>query len=72
MARSRYRTLVSLTGLPSAAVQPDVDGTDLSPLFDQPDKALKSAAYSQYSRCPGMRDYPKPAGAVGSTSTTIE
>jgi len=60
-----YRTLVSLTGLPSAAIQKDVDGTDLSPLFDAPTKPLKAAAYSQYSRCPGGRDFMTDGGQPG-------
>jgi iduronate 2-sulfatase len=54
-----YRTIVSLAGLPSSAVADDVDGDDVSALLDEPDQRIKEGAYSQYSRCPGDRFWPK-------------
>ena len=63
-----YRTVVSLAGLPTSGIESNVDGMDLSPLFDDPSQTLpgKTAAYSQYSRCPGLRDFPTLPGPVGS------
>ena len=61
-----YRTLVSLAGLPVDSIESNVDGVDVSPLFDDPSSKLKTAAYSQYSRCPGLRDFPRLPGPVGS------
>eukprot|EP01052_Picozoa_sp_SAG31_P055786 SAG31_NODE_15603_length_747_cov_1.121914_1_plen_121_part_01 len=43
-------------------------GNDVSALLDSPSQELKSAAYSQYSRCPGGRDFPSPVGPVGTLS----
>ena len=45
----RYPTIVSLAGLPPPV---GLDGTDLSPLFTNPTTRLKTAAYSEYPRCP--------------------
>ena len=38
----------------------------VSPLLDDPSQMLKTAAYSQYSRCPGKREFPALPGPVGS------
>ena len=38
----------------------------VSPLLDDPSQTLKTAAYSQYSRCPGKREFPALPGPVGS------
>jgi hypothetical protein len=50
-----YRTLASLAGLDTSAIADDVDGTDVSAVFDEPQKLVKSEAYAQYPRCPGKR-----------------
>ena len=55
-----YRTLVGLAGLKASDIQSDVDGVDLSPVFDDPSVELKQYAFSQYSRCPGGRNWPTP------------
>jgi|Transcript_19691 iduronate 2-sulfatase len=54
-----YRTLASLAGLPADAIAADVDGGDNADLLSSPQKVLKQEAYSQYSRCPGDRFWPK-------------
>ena len=50
-----YRTLVDLTGLDAASIQPDVQGVSLAPLFDAPGSpppALASKpAFSQIGSC---------------------
>ena len=48
-----YRTLVDLAGLDAAAIQEDVQGASLAPLFDDPDDAafLDRRAYSQIGSC---------------------
>lgn len=46
-----YRTLAGLV-LPGAAVEAGVEGTDLSPIFEDPTATLETAAFSQMSRCP--------------------
>jgi iduronate 2-sulfatase len=61
-----YRTLASLAGLPADAIESNVDGKDVSALLDDPTQTLKTAAYSQYSRCPGLRNFPALPGPVGS------
>ncbi len=44
-----YPTVAALAGLPSP---PDLDGIDLSPLFTDPNGAVKpSVAFSEYPRC---------------------
>ena len=54
-----YRTLVSLAGLNSTAIESDVDGVDLSPVFDDTALSIRNFSFSQYSRCPGARQWPK-------------
>lgn len=44
-----YPTVAVLAGLP---LPPDVDGTDLTPLFLNPSIEIKEAAFSEYPRCP--------------------
>ena len=44
-----YPTIASLAGLPQPT---DLDGIDLTPLFTEPSKELKDAAFSEYPRCP--------------------
>ena len=46
-----YRTLAGLV-LPGATVEAGVEGTDLSPIFEDPTAMLETAAFSQMSRCP--------------------
>jgi arylsulfatase A-like enzyme len=63
-----YRTLVDLAGLDAAAVQPDVQGASLAPLFDSPTTpppALATkAAYSQIGSCAcGVYTHALPSGA---------
>jgi iduronate 2-sulfatase len=52
-----YRTLSSLAGLPPPPA--DVEGKDFSAVFDSPQQQLFTEAYSQYSRCPGERNFPQ-------------
>lgn len=54
-----YRTMVSLAGISVDDIESDVDGMDLSPVFDDPTAYLKQMAFAQYSRCPGDRYWPK-------------
>jgi iduronate 2-sulfatase len=54
-----YRTVASLAGIDPAAIAADVDGSDASKLLADPATTLKTEAYSQYSRCPGDRFWPK-------------
>ena len=63
-----YRTLASLTGTVTAetatTIAADVDGADVSYLVADPSAAPQpngttNAAYAQYSRCPGMRNWPE-------------
>jgi iduronate 2-sulfatase len=63
-----YRTLVDLAGSPAGSVQPDVQGTSLAPLFDQPSApppALAGkAAFSQIGSCAcGNYSHRLPTGA---------
>ena len=37
----------------------DVDGTDLSAVFDDTSATVRNYSFSQYSRCPGDRQFPK-------------
>ena len=51
-----YRTLVDLAGAPAGSVQPDVQGTSLAPLFDDPAAPLppslaSKSAFSQIGSC---------------------
>jgi arylsulfatase A-like enzyme len=59
-----YRTLVSLAGLPSSEIEDNVDGVDLSPVLDDPTLNVRNYSFSQYSRCPGDRDWKKPVKNV--------
>ena len=43
-----YPTLAALAGL---AAPPDVDGTDLSPLWKSPTATISDAVFSEYPRC---------------------
>eukprot|EP00937_MAST-01D_sp_MAST-1D-sp2_P007964 g7964.t1 len=43
-----YPTVAALAGLPPP---PDVDGTDLTPLWKAPGAPLKAAVFSEYPRC---------------------
>lgn len=54
-----YRTIADVSGLGTEAVQSDVAGTSVAPLLDDPSHDLKNIAFAQYSRCPGMRQWPK-------------
>eukprot|EP00045_Choanoeca_perplexa_P010259 m.103166 g.103166 ORF g.103166 m.103166 type:complete len:723 (+) comp15214_c0_seq1:88-2256(+) len=54
-----YKTVVAAAGLDPLGVQDDVDGIDQSSVLINPLETLKSEAYSQYSRCPGNRYWPK-------------
>lgn len=54
-----YKTLVGAVGLDPLQLQDDVDGLDQSQVLINPAENLKDDAYSQYSRCPGNRDWPK-------------
>jgi len=45
-----YKTVASLAGVPD--VEEGVEGIDLSPLFENKDLPLRTASFSQYSRCP--------------------
>ena len=51
-----YRTVAALAGLPAPPA--DVEGDDVSALFAAPGAPLKTAAFAQYSRCPGERYFP--------------
>ena len=55
-----YRTLTSLAGLPAADIEADVDGVDLSSVLDDPSLNVRNYSFSQYSRCPGDRDWKHP------------
>jgi len=56
-----YRTLVSLAGLPASDIEDDVDGIDLSPVVRRDATLLaRNYSFSQYSRCPGDRDWKNP------------
>lgn len=46
-----YPTLAALAGL---SPPPDVDGTDLSPLFEDPEQNISTAVFSEYPRCAPM------------------
>ena len=46
-------------GIDASAIAADVDGSDASKLLADPATTLKTEAYSQYSRCPGDRFWPK-------------
>jgi hypothetical protein len=50
-----YRTLVSLAmgDAGAALIQKDVDGMDLSGVFDDTTVMIRNYSFSQYSRCPG-------------------
>ena len=54
-----YRTIVALAGLDAGEIQTDVDGTDLSAVFDDTSATVRNYSFSQYSRCPGDRQFPK-------------
>ena len=54
-----YRTIASLAGISSSSIEEDVDGDDFSQVLVEPDVVLKEVAFSQYSRCPGDRFWPK-------------
>jgi arylsulfatase A-like enzyme len=54
-----YRTLVSLAGLDANDVDEDVDGIDLSAVFNDVTASVRNYSFSQYSRCPGARNWPK-------------
>jgi arylsulfatase A-like enzyme len=45
-----YPTIVGLTNLPKPSCT--IDGQDMSGLLTDPEASGKSAAFSQYSRCP--------------------
>ena len=47
-----YPTLTELAGLPSPLPEEKLEGLSLAAYFDNPSQTLKSAAYSQYPRCP--------------------
>lgn len=47
-----YRTLAALAGFPESAIELGVEGTDLSPVFQDPSTVVKAAASSQIARCP--------------------
>lgn len=49
-----YRTLAGLTGFSADAIEPGVEGTDLSPVFNDPSTIVKDAAFSQMARCPAV------------------
>ena len=51
-----YPTLSSLAGLTLPPDNDQLDGTDLSLLFDDPSLALKTVAYHQYPAC-GMKSF---------------
>tara|TARA_B110000208_G_scaffold133746_1_gene161857 strand:+ start:156 stop:1088 length:933 start_codon:yes stop_codon:yes gene_type:complete len=58
-----YRTLASLTGIDTTTIAKDVDGIDFAYAVEDPSAAPQpagtvNAAYSQYSRCPGARNWP--------------
>ena len=46
-----FRTLVDLAGLDASAVQSDVQGTSLAPLFDDAKALAGKLAYSQIGSC---------------------
>ena len=46
-----YRTLVDLSGFPASAVEPDVQGTSLAPVFADPQALGEKMAYSQIGSC---------------------
>ena len=48
-----YPTLASAAGLPVPEIGCDgcIEGDDATPLLDEPARAWKSAAFSQYARC---------------------
>lgn len=54
-----YKSLADTAGLPLGDVEADVDGDSFAALLDDPSKTAKTAVYSQYSRCPGNRYWPK-------------
>ena len=60
-----YRTLAALAGFPAAAIEPGVEGTDLSPVVADPTAVVKTAAFSQMARCPA-------AGTLGPESACNE
>ena len=43
----------------SSLIQKDVDGVDLSPVFDNTATSIRNYSFSQYSRCPGDRNWPQ-------------
>lgn len=48
-----YRTMVSLAGLDTSLIEPDVDGVDQAPIFlNDTVLTLRDGTYAQYSRCP--------------------
>lgn len=64
-----YRSLAALTGV-GTAIAADVDGTDFSYAVTDPNAApqpsgVTNAAYSQYSRCPGGRNWPTVSNPAG-------
>ena len=46
-----YRTLVDLSGFPAGAVESDVQGTSLAPVFADPKALGEKMAYSQIGSC---------------------
>ena len=48
-----------MAGISASSIEEDVDGDDFSQLLVQPEAVLKEVAFSQYSRCPGDRFWPK-------------
>ena len=50
---SSYPTLAAAAGLPIPAIGCDncIEGDDATPLLDEPGRAWKIAAFSQYARC---------------------